>query len=148
MGLERDSPLLVGLTDQEAADLLDMAEPRSYGAGLLVVEEGTGSDCLFILENGAVRVEKQDGGNSVLLAVLDQPGDFFGEMSLIDIMPRSADIRAECDSRILAFPKKELTTFFTRSPRVQMTMILNIARSLSIRLRQADERILQLARGQ
>jgi len=147
MGLERDSPLLVGLTDEDAADLIGIGEPRSYGAGHLVVEEGTSSDFLFILEEGAVRVEKQDGGNPVLLAVLNQPGDFFGEMSLIDILPRSADIRAECDSRVLAFPKKELTTFFTRSPRVQMTMILNISRSLSLRLREADERILQLARG-
>jgi len=69
-------------------------------------------------------------------------------MSLIDILPRSANIRAEQNSRILAFPKRELTTFFTRSPRVQMTMILNIARSLSLRLREADEHILRLTRGQ
>ena len=74
MGLERDSPLLVGLTDEEAADLIGFGEPRSYGAGHLVVEEGANSDCLFILEEGAVRVEKQDGGNSVLLAVLNSQG--------------------------------------------------------------------------
>ena len=147
MGPERNSPLLLGLTDDEVAELLGTAERRAYQAGDLVVEEGTTSDCLYIVDEGAVRVEKEDGGKPVLLAILDRPGDFFGEMSLIDILPRSANIRADRETAILAFPKRELTGFFSRSPRVQMTMILNIARNLSIRLREADERILQLSRG-
>ena len=147
MGPERNSPLLLGLTDDEVAELLGIAERRAYQAGDLVVQEGTTSDCLFIVDEGAVRVEKEDGGKPVLLAILDHPGDFFGEMSLIDILPRSANIRADRETSILAFPKRELTGFFSRSPRVQMTMILNIARNLSIRLREADERILQLSRG-
>lgn len=148
MGPEHSSPLLLGLTDEEVKTLLGIAERRVYEAEELVVQEGTSSDCLFIVDDGAVRVEKEDGDHTVLLAVLDQPGDFFGEMSLIDILPRSADIRADGAARVLAFPKRELTGFFSRSPRVQMTMILNIARNLSLRLREADERILQLAREQ
>ena len=63
------------------------------------------------MEEGAVRVEKKDGNAPVLLAVLDQRGEFFGEMSLIDTMPRSADLRADRDARVLAFPRKELTSF-------------------------------------
>ena len=148
MGPEHSSPLLLGLTDEEVKTLLGIAERRVYEAEELVVQEGTSSDCLFIVDDGAVRVEKEDGGHTVLLAVLDQPGDFFGEMSLIDILPRSADIRADGAAKVLAFPKRELTGFFSRSLRVQMTMILNIARNLSLRLREADERILQLAREQ
>jgi len=109
MGLEQESPLLMGLSAEEASDLLAIAEQRSYETDVLIVGEGTTSDCLFILDDGAVRVEKQDGANSVLLATIDQRGDFFGEMSLIDILPRSANIHAARDSRILAFPKRELT---------------------------------------
>lgn len=82
-----------------------------------------------------------------MLASFAEPGDFFGEMSLIDIMPRSADIRAPESVVVLAFPKKELTAFFTQSPRVQMTMVLNISRNLSLRLREADARIVELSRG-
>jgi CRP-like cAMP-binding protein len=69
-------------------------------------------------------------------------------MSLIDILPRSANIRATVDSRILAFPKKELSAFFTQSPRVQRTMILNISRNLSLRLRAADAKIVALSGSQ
>ena len=98
------------------------------------------SECFFVLEEGAVQVEREAGGRRITLAWLDEPGDFFGEMSSIDILPSSADIRAVVDTRLLAFPKKQLSGFFTRSPRVQMTMILNI----SLRLRVADAKILAL----
>jgi CRP-like cAMP-binding protein len=139
------SPLLVGLSTDELRALLDIGEHRRHAAGELIVQEGSSSDCLFVLEAGAVQVEREAQGQTVVLAKLDEPGDFFGEMSLIDILPRSADIRAIVDCQILAFPKKQLSTFFTQSPRVQMTMILNISRSLSLRLRAADAKIVGLS---
>ena len=51
------------------------------------------------------------------------------------------------EAKILAFPKQVLTTLFARVPRVQMTLVLNIARNLSLRLREADARIAELSRG-
>ena len=66
-------------------------------------------------------------------------------MSLIDILPRSADIRRRHRDAGIAFPKKQLSGFFTQSPRVQMTMILNISRNLSLRLRAADAKIVALS---
>ena len=131
---------------QEVEALFGFAEQRSYEAGDVVVKEGTPSDCLFILASGALEVVRESDGSAVVLATLTEKGTFFGEMSLIDIMPRSADIRATTSTQVLALPKKELTAFFTQSPRVQMTMILNISRNLSLRLRDADARIVELAR--
>ena len=138
------SPLLLGLAEEDVGRLAEFAELRTYGDGELVVEEGTPSDCLFILKEGEVQVEKGSGKDVVILASFSQAGDFFGEMSLIDIMPRSAHIRTCGPAAIWAFPKKELTACFTQSPRAQMTMILNIARNLSLRLRDADTRIVDL----
>lgn len=139
----RNSPLLLGLTEDEVGTFLGAAEWRRCGADELIVREGTTSDCLFILARGSVAVER-DGGR-VRLATLTEAGDFFGEMSLIDILPRSADIRACEDTEVAAFSKGELAAFFARSPRVQMTLILNIARHLSLRLRDADARIVALS---
>ena len=139
------SPLLLGLTDAEVETLLAAAEERSYGDGELIVEQNTPSDCLFILTDGAVQVEHREGARSIPLARLDQSGEFFGEMSLIDILPRSADIRACGPTMVLAFPKQALTTVFTEGPRVQMTLILNISRILSLRLREANARIVELS---
>ena len=84
-------------------------------------------------------------GNPVVLATLTKAGSFFGEMSLVDTLPRSADIRAKTHAEIVAFSKRDLTSFFVQLPRVQVTMILNIARTLSLRLRDADAHIMQLS---
>ncbi len=141
------SALCAGLTAEELEGLRGAAEVRTYAAGERIVAEDTPSDCLFILETGSVRVEKGSAsGAPVVLAAFQEPGDFFGEMSLIDILPRSADVRAQEAVRLLAFPKRKLAEFFSRFPRVQMTLVLNIARSLSLRLRDADERIVELSR--
>lgn len=142
----RASGLCMGMTEQELGDLLGAAEVRVHGAADRIVAEGTPSDCLFLLEEGAVRVEKASSVGPVLIATMGEPGDFFGEMSLIDILPRSADVRAEGPVRLLAFPKRKLAEIFARLPRLQVNLILNIARSLSLRLREADDRIVELSR--
>ena len=140
------SPLLVGLSADELQSLLALGEQRDHSVGEIIVQEGTASDCLFVIQQGVVQVERNVPGQRVILATLDEPGDFFGEMSLIDILPRSADIRAVKATQIVAFSKKELSGFFTQSPRAQMTMILNISRNLSLRLREADAKIVALSR--
>lgn len=122
---------------------MDICQWCRFRPGEVIVREGSASDCLFILSSGSVAVERE--GGAVELARLNEVGDFFGEMSLIDILPRSADIRACESTEVAAFPKGELAGFFTESPRVQMTLILNIARHLSLRLRDADARIVALS---
>ena len=141
------SPLMHGMGEDELSALLLTAERRIYEPGDPIVEEGTSSDCLFVLADGTVEVVKGDGDQAVILNTLEERGDFFGEMSLIDILPRSANVYGGGEAKILAFPKQVLTTLFARVPRVQMTLVLNIARNLSLRLREADARIAELSRG-
>ena len=82
-----------------------------------------------------------------MLKTLEERGDFFGEMALIDILSRSASVYSSGETRILAFPKQVSIALFSRVPRVQMTLMLNIARNLSLRLREADTRISEFSRG-
>ena len=142
----KHSPLLVGLTEEQAKFLPAAGEHRSDVDGTIIVEQNAPSDCLYILTGGAAQVEHRDDGKTVPLARLKQVSEFFGEMSLIDMMPRSADIRARGLTSVMAFPKTGLTTVFTAGPRLQMTLILNISRTLSLRLREADARIVELSR--
>lgn len=141
------SPLMYGMGEEELSALLRTAERRIYEPGDRIVEEGTSSDCLFVLADGTVEVVKGDGDQAVILSTPEERGDFFGEMSLIDILPRSASVYGGGEAKILAFPKQVLTTLFARVPRVQMTLVLNIARNLSLRLREADTRIAELSCG-
>ena len=140
-----DSPLLLGLMEQELAALFAFADRQAYQTGDLIVREGSPSDCLYILVSGVLEVVRMSEGNPVVLATLTKAGSFFGEMSLVDAMPRSATVRAKTHAEIVAFSKRDLTSFFIQLPRAKMTMILNIARTLSLRLRDADAHIMQLS---
>ena len=140
-----DSPLLLGFMEQELEALFAFADRQAYQTGDLIVREGSPSDCLYILVSGVLEVVRMSEGNPVVLATLTKSGSFFGEMSLVDTLPRSADIRAKTHAEIVAFSKRDLTSFFVQLPRVQVTMVLNIARTLSLRLRDADAHIMQLS---
>ena len=69
--------MLVGLSAEELQTLLAIGERRQHAPGEMIVQEGTASDCLFVLEEGAVQVEREAGGRRVALATLDEEGDFF-----------------------------------------------------------------------
>ena len=139
------SPLFVGLPGEQMKALEEAAVMGTYSDGEVVVEEGTPSDCIFVLQEGATVVEKRDpGGRPILLAALSQPGDFFGEMSLVDVLPRSTTVRSKGPSVIWALHKKVLVDFFREYPEAQLGIVLNMARELSTRLRRANDTIVAL----
>ena len=71
------------------------------------------------------------------LAILG-PGDWFGEMSILDVLPRSATMRVVAPSQLLRFSAQDLDTLYRRDLRAYSLLVLNIARELSRRLRVAD----------
>ena len=150
-----DSPLLLGLMEQELAALFAFADRQAFQTGDLIVREGLPSDCLYILVSGVLEVvrmssarRESDPRTPVVLATLTETGSFFGEMSLVDILPRSATVRAKSQTVLLALRLENLHKFFEVHPDAHQSIILNIARMLSKRLRQADEEIAVLkARG-
>ena len=68
-------------------------------------------------------------------------------MVFVDVMPRSATVRANSTSELLAFPLNALKEFFVGHPDAHLAIVLNIARVLSKRLRDADEVIVELKTG-
>ncbi len=142
------SPLLVGLAEDEVSALMATSEPCEHSSGSTVVAEGSAGDTLFMLCEGEVLIEKATGeGGCVELARLGTAGDFFGEMVFVDVMPRSATVRASRQTRLLAIRLEKLRAFFEAHPGAHLAIVLNIARMLSKRLREADERIVELTGG-
>ncbi len=142
------SPLLVGLKQVEIEALLSLALKEGYAPGEVVVEEGTPGDTMYMVKSGGVAVHKTEKqGKEIQLASLESAGDFFGEMVFVDVMPRSATVRANSACELLAFPLNALKEFFVGHPDAHLAIVLNIARVLSKRLRDADEVIVELKTG-
>ena len=141
LDLIRRVPLFSLLTTDQAQSIADSVVKRRFKRGELIVEQGTKSNALFILLNGRARVLTADTrGREVILAVL-QPGDYVGEMSLIDNEPHSATVRAEVQTDMLVLGRNE----FSRCLPDSSSLSYAILRGLVARLRNADRQIESLA---
>ena len=139
--LIRRVPLFSMLTPTQAESVSDAVIKRRFKRGELIVEQGKKSNALFIILNGRARVLTTDvRGREVILANLS-PGDYIGEMSLIDNEPHSASVRAEVQTDVLMLGRVE----FARCLPENTSMAYAVMKGLVQRLRHADRKIESLA---
>jgi signal transduction histidine kinase len=134
----RQVPLLADLSEEDLEQLYKMAETVSIPAGELVLREGDPGDSLYIVLDGELEVSKRHGGQDVLLAVY-KPGQFFGEMALLERAPRSASVRTLRESRLLLISQAAFQTLLSCSPSAP----LNILHTVTSRLRSTESMLIQ-----
>src|SRR6187431_2981919 len=89
------------LSDKDLENLSARLVPRTYVKEAIIVSQEEEGDSLFIIKTGKVKVTLYgDSGREVILSIF-KPGDYFGEMSLIDNQPRSANVIAVEESELL-----------------------------------------------
>jgi CRP-like cAMP-binding protein len=138
--LVRRLPLFEGLSDERLAALASVAWLSTVPAGSAIIEEGEDvrddEEGLFLLVGGTVEVRKgaTDATDGRLLRTLG-PGDFFGEMALIDAAPRSASVFATSEVQYLAISRWD----FHRRVRSDPDIALRIMATLAQRLRSKEE---------
>lgn len=141
MAVLSSSPLFDMLSNQELEYVAELARPKKFAAGELVFEEGELGDSLYVIVNGEIEVVRRDAdGQQKVITALTAP-EFFGEMSLIDKEYRSASVRARSDSELLHLSAENLTTFRKQYRDGFTFVVINIARVLSSRLRDANTRL-------
>jgi CRP-like cAMP-binding protein len=136
----RGSPLFDMLSPPEIEILAELSRPRRFAAGEVVFQEGDQGDSLFVLARGAVEVVAPRAGKDRPLAVLEAPAAF-GEMSLIDREVRSATVRAKGECVALQLTAENFTAFRKRSRDGFTLFLVNVARVLSSRLREANQKL-------
>lgn len=137
----QSSRLFAGLLPEEIEMLSELTQHRSFDEGEVVFEQGVVGDSLFILVSGAVDVvRKREDGSEHVIAFLDSP-NFFGEMALIDKEYRSATIRARRETDMLCLTNENLHSFARVYKNGFTLVVINIARVLSIRLRETNEKL-------
>lgn len=141
LDLLRRVPLFSRLTTTQAEALGQAVTKRRFKRGEPLVLQGQKSDALYLLLTGRARVSAADArGREVILAMLT-PGDYLGEMSLIDNEPHSASVHALVQTDVLELGRAE----FVRCLQDNASMSLVVMRGLVKRLRHADRKIESLA---
>lgn len=134
------SRLFDNLLPEEMEMLGELCVLRRYRAGDVIFEKDDVGDSLFIVVDGEVDVlHPQSGGQGKLLATLGAP-EFFGEMSLIDKDYRSASVRARTECALLQLANENVHSFSKVYREGFTWLVVNIARVLSTRLRDANKR--------
>lgn len=132
-------PIFVGLREEVLDDIASHGERMEVGPGQCVVAEGEPGNAMFLILEGRVIVEKLGPNSEMERLVVLERGDFFGEMSIIECMPRSASVRAEAPAVVFRLKTSELLRIFQLWPDQNAILLLNIARDLCRRLRKMDQ---------
>jgi CRP/FNR family cyclic AMP-dependent transcriptional regulator len=131
----RSVPLFSSLDDEAAAALRRLLGVEHRPAGAVLFRAGDRGDRMYLIEAGRVRIHIQDaGGDELTLAELGG-GDFFGEMSILDGKPRSAQATVTEDARLAVLSREDFLDFVRRTPEVALRMLSAITE----RLRHTDE---------
>jgi CRP-like cAMP-binding protein len=132
-------PIFGGLPDAVLARVIDLAREVHVPPGGLIFAEGDVARSMFIVRQGELEICKRGrDGTEFCLATL-QRGDCVGEMSLIDIQPRSATARAVGEATLCVIDQQEIAKLYQTDLETYTLLVLNIAREISRRLRRADQ---------
>ena len=130
--------LLIGISDQAFELLAKMAAESRVSAGHVIVHQGDLGTKLFIIVKGEVRVLRQSRHGDVEVARMKQ-GDFFGEMCVLERLPRSASVQAVTETHLVLLSYATFDILFEQMPLEHHRVLSNIARSLSARLRKLGD---------
>jgi CRP-like cAMP-binding protein len=135
------TPFFGGLLDASLELLIPMLVERRFDVGATVVAEGEPGRSMYIIHSGELVVSKLgEAGCAICMARLG-PGDFFGEMTLIEMQNRSATVVTESPTVLYELTAGNLYAYYKADIYAYAMVMQNINRELCRRLRRADNRI-------
>ena len=134
-------PFFEGLTRESLSLIAKVTTEEAHALGTRIFQYGDPGDKLFIILEGKVRISREISGmGEEALAVLG-PGEIFGEMSLLDESPRSADARAHERCRLLVMTKESFDDLLFLHKDLAYEVLWACVRMLSTRLREMNDKL-------
>ena len=121
----RRVPLFAGLDRKELELLAKLAKEQRYESGATIVKSGTGGHGLYVIKEGSVSVIR-DGQKVASMG----PGQFFGEISVLDGGPRTADVKADTDTVCLTLVSWDVKPLLMDNPTITYKMLLEMVKRL------------------
>ncbi len=138
-GFLRNVPFFKNLSDEDIRQILKYCSETEFSSGELVFREGDQADRFYIIMSGEVEVWKDyDSPEADMLAVQGE-GKLFGEMALVDDLPRSATVVSRSDTRMLYINETEFQRLLEENSRVALAIV----KSLSSMVRRSNETFLE-----
>jgi len=141
LSLIKNVPLFSCLDDIELEGLLKAAVRKTFARHTILLNAGDTTDSLYVITEGKVKAVIIDEHGKEIILSISGPGEYFGEMAMIDGEPRSATIMTREQTEIMIFSKGDLRRVFAQNPDI----VFNLLKGLTRRLRKANQQIESLA---
>ncbi len=138
-GMLRRVKILGDMTDDHLAKFIQFMEVQKIRQFSEVVKQGEHGDAMFLVLEGEVRVRQMIAGKETILATL-AAGEFFGDISLFDQGPRSADVVANSDSVLLKVSTIGFQRLAAEAPALATPLLIGICKTLTARIRADNKR--------
>ena len=136
----RQVPFFQSLEDFQLQHLIKRGKHVSLESEAVVFRRGDAGNCMYVILSGQIQIYLEGAeGRTAVLRVLE-PGDFFGEMSLLDGGARSANARAVSSCELFILERAAFLDLLTTSPE----LLSKVFAGLTERLRATDERFLRV----
>ena len=133
------SELFSQLPAVELKQLANVTREMAVPAGREIFKEGDPGDGVYVVKSGAVHISAVIGAGERRVYSMLAPGDFFGEMAVLDNQPRSACATAETESVLYFIPREQMAVLLSHSPGLSMALLQAISR----RLREFNQQYLR-----
>jgi CRP/FNR family cyclic AMP-dependent transcriptional regulator len=129
--------LFNGLSEAELSGLSADFAPRRFRQGDMIFLQGDPGQALYLIETGRVRIYVQEDGGQEMSVIFYGAGEIFGELSVIDGLPRSASAAAVEDTVVLVLSRDRLRTHLRTIPQLAYNFML----ALSVRVRYTTQQV-------
>ncbi len=133
--------LFKDLSEDDIDELARQTTLKRFPKNSILVNEGDETDSLYIIESGKIKIYVGDEEGKELILTLHGPGDYFGEISLLDGAPRSASAMTLEESKLYIIKKRQFEAFLRSDPEICM----RVMRGLTLRLRELTDSVRDLA---
>ena len=135
----REVSLFDGMQDKTLSQIFKLGSVKNFKAGQMIIEEGQVGGNLHILINGRAEVSKsgKEAGDKKYLADLNR-GSIFGEMSVFDDAPYSANVKAREDCTVHVIKGDDFKKFLKKNPEVAYDVFCTLISLISNRLRRTN----------
>jgi CRP/FNR family transcriptional regulator, cyclic AMP receptor protein len=140
----RDIGLFGGLSAQPLHDFGGALELLTLAPEAVVYREGDTGREMFVVLSGELSVVKLSRRNHEMTVRILRPGEWFGEMSMLDVMPRSATVKVTAETELLRVTAHDLDALYRRDLKSYTLLVLNIAREMSRQRRVTEGMLTEL----
>jgi CRP/FNR family cyclic AMP-dependent transcriptional regulator len=144
--------LLQDMDAGELQEILEIAQPKNYPVGAVIIQEGEAGNSLFIMREGEVDITKRLGlvldeevpRERIIIRLRADEGVCFGEMALLENEPRSATVTAATECRLLEIAREDLLGLIQQNRDLGCKFLLRLAQLLSRHLRKTNQDMVKL----